>query len=69
MRYDNLHDLVTSSGSSRSYFLSLPVEMQLQLHEHNDYIHSAADLHSRVNLIQKHNKAVALSDCLDRFFS
>ena len=45
MRYENLHALINSSSSSRQYFLSLSVEMQMALHEHNDYIHTAAELH------------------------
>lgn len=39
MRYDNLNHLVRDSGSTRKYFLSLPVETQIELHAHNEYIH------------------------------
>lgn len=68
LRYNNLHDLVSSSRSTRKYFLSLPVELQKQLDEHNEYIHCAADLYARVDRIGKHNHAVMLSESLDHFF-
>ena len=47
MQYKNLHALIEGSSSSRSFFLSLPVELQLKLHEQNDYIHTALDLRIR----------------------
>lgn len=68
LRYDSLHDLIYKSSGSRQYFMSLPVKMQLELHEHNAYIHTAADLHMRVELIEKHNRAVELSDSLTKRF-
>ena len=43
--YPNLQSLLNKSSSTRSYFLSLPVETQLLLHKHNDDIHSAQELH------------------------
>jgi hypothetical protein len=52
LKYDNLNHLVRESSSSRRYFLSLPVSMQIDLHEHNDYIHTAAELHRRVDAIK-----------------
>lgn len=52
MKYDNLNHLVRESSSTRRYFLSLPAEMQIELHEHNDYIHTAAELHRRVDAIE-----------------
>lgn len=45
MKYDSLQELISRSSSSRQYFLSLPVSMQLALHERNSSIHTAADLH------------------------
>ena len=62
MKYDSLNHLVRESGSTRRYFLSLPVEMQIELHEHNDYIHTAAELHRRVDAIETHNRQVQLSE-------
>lgn len=65
MKYNNLHDLISNSRSSRKYFLSLPVSMQITLHEQNNYIHSAAELHSRVDAIEKYNHAVEISEAYD----
>ncbi len=52
MKYSNLNALIKNSKSSREFFLSLPVNMQMQLHEHSPYIHSAAELHNTVYTIQ-----------------
>lgn len=35
--------------------------MQIELHEHNDYIHSAAELHRRADVIEAYNRQVQLS--------
>ncbi len=64
MLYNNLNELISHSKSSRRYFLSLSVPMQIQLHKQNSYIHSAAELHRRVDLIEKYNHAVKLSESL-----
>lgn len=61
LKYENLNDLIFCSDSSRKYFLSLPADMQMQLHEHNEYIHSAAELRARVNLIEKYNHITDIS--------
>ena len=45
LKYDGLKSLIQNSPSSRSYFLSLPVNVQLKLHEYSGEIHSAQDLH------------------------
>ncbi len=58
MYYNNLQDLIYNSSSTRKYFLSLPVPMQLSLHEHNDYIHTSAGLHAYAETIEKYNHAV-----------
>lgn len=58
MRYENLNQLIRESSSSRRYFLSLPVSMQLKLHEHNDYIHTADELHRRTDAILKYERQV-----------
>lgn len=53
MRYDNLHALLQNSPSTRSFFLSLPVNLQYRLHqEHETYIHSAEELRKRAYLLQ-----------------
>ncbi len=44
MKYDSLNDLIYQSSSSRKYFLSLPVNIQLMLHEQNNSIHSLYEL-------------------------
>ncbi len=62
MRYENLNQLIRESSSSRRYFLSLPVSMQLKLHEHNDYIHTADELHRRTDAILKYEQQVEISE-------
>lgn len=62
MRYNNLHDMINSSSSTRRYFLSLPVEMQISLHKHNDYIHTAEELHRKVSVIENFEYHLKLSN-------
>lgn len=62
LRYENLNQLVRKSSSSRRYFLSLPVSMQIKLHEHNDYIHTADELHRRADAILKYEQQVQISE-------
>lgn len=62
MRYENLNHLVHESSSTRRYFLSLPADMQIELYEHNDYIHTAAELHRRVDAIEAYRRQVQLSE-------
>ncbi len=64
MQYANLHDLIMRSSSTRRYFLSLPVSLQLQLHEQNACIHSAAQLRAQVYTTEKYNRSVELADSL-----
>ena len=61
MRYDNLNHLVRESSSSRKYFLSLPIETQIALHEHNEYIHTAAELHRRADTLEIYHRHVCQS--------
>ena len=49
MKYRDLQDLIKNSRSSRAYFLSLPVESQLRLHQQNRYIHTAEELHRQAS--------------------
>ncbi len=67
LQYTNLHDLILGSSSTRRYFLSLPTDMQMQLHEYNDLIHSAAELHAQVGLIDRYRHAVAIADSMNGF--
>lgn len=61
MRYKSLNELVKNSSSTRKYFLSLPVDMQMALHECNDYIHTAQELRTHVFAIENYNHHVKLS--------
>lgn len=56
MKYIDLHDLISHSSTTRQYFLSLPVPLQLALHEYNTYIHTAADLHYCADIVQQYEK-------------
>ncbi|GFI55849.1 hypothetical protein IMSAG013_00900 [Clostridiales bacterium] len=62
LKYDNLNHLVRESGSTRKYFLSLPVETQIELHAHSEYIHTAAELHRRVDALENYHRQVQLSE-------
>jgi hypothetical protein len=50
----NLAQLIKKSRSSREFLLSLPVSVQLQLHEQSDNIRSAEDLHTKADLLLNH---------------
>lgn len=62
MRYESLNQLIRESSSSRRYFLSQPVDIQLKLHKHNNYIHTADELHRRTDAIIKYERQVQLSE-------
>ena len=62
MHYNSLQDLIYNSSSSRKYFLSLPVTMQIALHERNSFIHTSASLHAHVDAIKKYNHAIEISE-------
>lgn len=47
--YIDLQTLLKGSSSTRSYFVSLPVETQLAMHENNKYIHTAFELRKHVS--------------------
>lgn len=68
MYYHNLKELFENSHSSRLYYLSLPMHLQMQVSEQGDFIHTAADLHETVQKIESNNYAVAVSEELDFFF-
>lgn len=65
MHYNNLQDLIYNSSSSRKYFLSLPVPMQIALHERNDFIHTSESLHAHADAIEKYNHAIENSEAFD----
>ncbi len=62
MIYNDLNSLLRGSGSSRRYFVSLPIKFQLALHEQNAYIHSAAQLHQHVYALENYYHHIALSE-------
>ena len=62
LRYENLNQLIRGSRSSRRYFLSLPVNVQLKLHEHHDYIHTSEELRRCTEAIQKYERQVQISE-------
>lgn len=62
MRYENLNKLICLSSSTRRYFLSLPVSLQMELHNYNDFIHTAAELRRFTEQLEKYNKQVMLSE-------
>lgn len=62
MRYENLQQMIEKSSSTRSYFLSLPVEVQSKLHGCSDYIHTAEELHRFVFEAETQERQIALSD-------
>ncbi len=62
MKYENLHELIRHSSSTRKYFLSLPVEMQLTMHEQNEYIHTAEELRDHVIAARDYARHVELGN-------
>ncbi|MBE6030284.1 MAG: hypothetical protein IJP24_01530 [Firmicutes bacterium] len=44
MKIRNLHELINTSDTCRQIFLSLPVQIQMDLHECSDVIRSERDL-------------------------
>ncbi len=53
MRYDNLQSLLQNSSGTRRYFVGLPVPVQLQLHERNEFIRTQQDLRLHAECIQR----------------
>ena len=62
LKYDNLKHLLSESSSTRGYFLSIPMETQIELHGYNDHIHTAAELHRYVSALEKYHRQVRLSE-------
>lgn len=61
LRYDTLNHLISESSSSRKYFLSLPAAMQIELHEYNECIHTASELHRYVDELNIYHDQIQLS--------
>lgn len=53
--YQDLHELLMSSDSTRRYFMKLPVSVQLTVHRQNNEIHTAEALHRYVDHMTKIN--------------
>lgn len=51
--YNNLSALLFGSTSTRTYFVSLPVWLQILLHEEHNYISTAEQLHRIADILQK----------------
>jgi len=54
--FKNLSELLNQSSSTRKYFVSLPVQVQCQLHEHDEEIHSAYQLHMMAGILPELEK-------------
>lgn len=67
MRYKSLNQLLANSSSSRQYFLSLPIGMQIELRGHAEAIHSADDLH-QVCALMKTYEIPTHKDEYEHFF-
>lgn len=52
----NLVELLNTSSSTRSFFVSLPIWLQVLLHEQHSYIRTAAQLHIISDILQKQAK-------------
>lgn len=52
MLYNSLHHLINRSSSSRAFFLSLPVEVQMVLHKDNFHIHTQLQLRHKAEIVQ-----------------
>ena len=66
MQYQDLHELVDRSSSSRRYFLSLPVSTQLSISEFGEWIRSAAELHAHVERLERYEHAVENSEYYEK---
>ena len=51
--YQDLHDLLMNSDSTRQYFMKLPVNLQLTVHKQNEEIKTAEELHKYVDHMMK----------------
>ncbi len=60
LKYDNLQALIQDSISTRHYFLSLPVAVQIVLHEQNDFIHTAEELHTHAENVMKYQERLSI---------
>ena len=62
MEYKNLTRLISSSREARRYYMSLPVEIRLELHKYNDAVRNENDLRDRAAQIGQRMNYNVLSD-------
>ncbi len=55
MSVSTLKELIQISSSSRRYLLSLPVDIQIKLHEQNKFIHTLYELRRNAEYLMKYN--------------
>ncbi len=53
MEYHSLTELLSNHRASRRFFMSLPIELQLELHKHDDSVKSASELKELVGEINR----------------
>ena len=54
--YQDLHELLLHSYTTREYFVNLPVRVQLTAHQMNDEIRTAEQLHRVIDRMTKIHK-------------
>jgi hypothetical protein len=53
--YRDLHEMLMSNDSTRQYFMKLPVNVQMTVHQQNDEIRTVEALHEYVDHMTKIN--------------
>lgn len=51
--YQDLHELLMQSDSTREYFMKLPVRVQMTAHRMNDEIRTPEELHRAIDHMTK----------------
>ena len=62
MLYNDLHQLIQCSNSSRAYFLSLEPCLQMALHAQGETIHTQAQLRLAADTLQRYQHHIAMSE-------
>jgi len=52
---NDLHALLMNDDNTRLFFMSLPVRIQMTVHQENDNIQTPEDLHRYVDFLTKTN--------------
>ncbi len=53
MAYYDLHTLLENNASIRESFLSLPIDLQIKLHQNKELVHTAEDLQRLALLLRR----------------